>query len=165
LSGSDIVTVHLEQGKALYGLGRYKDARYAYKQAIQRDLNIASAYAEQGRALVEKGKAVYDRGLYEEACAIYKQAILFYPTSASAYAYLGKALYELGRYQDARNAYKQAIYYDSSYAAAYTNLNLGDLEQGEEAKTVLPVAPTLDTREDYFRRNKHWISDEPFRYE
>ena len=54
---------------------------------------------------------------------------------------------------------------NSSYAEEYANLNLGDLEHGKKIETILPLAPAIDSREDYFRRNKQWISDKPFRYE
>src|SRR5260370_16687647 len=100
----------MEQGKALYELGRYKEARDAYKHAIQLNISIAQTYSDQGKALVEKGKALYDLGQYEEACNIFEQAILFYPTNARAYPYQGKAFYKLCQYKKALDPFNKTFF-------------------------------------------------------
>jgi len=163
----------LEEGAALYGLKRFKEALTACEQALHLDPNFAVAYHGKGAILFDlqryeealaafeqalrldpnnafaylsKGTILYGLQRYEEALVAFEKALRLDPNDAVAYHGKGNALYGLKRYKEALAAYEQVLRLDPNFASVYyyKGRALNDLERYKEALTTFEKALRLD---------------------
>ncbi|MBI4289495.1 MAG: tetratricopeptide repeat protein [Chloroflexi bacterium] len=91
----------LEEGKRLYGLGKYQEALESYDKALAIDPKFAPAWYGKGGVLRRLGQLA-------EAAAAYRTYVSLEPKDAGAFNLLGCALFELRRYRQALTAYEAA---------------------------------------------------------
>ena len=97
------------------GLGRYKEAIDAFKEAIRISPDLAKAHHNMGWA--------YDvLGRYDEAIDAYKQAIRISPDLAEAHCNMGAIYSRHERYTEAIDAFKEAIRISPDLADAHYNM-------------------------------------------
>lgn len=92
-----------------------REAKAAYRKAIELEPGHVDAYLNLGRLLHEEGRV-----RTAEEC--YRQALELRPTDATACFNLAVALEDLGRPMEALTAYERVIELDSEYADAYFNV-------------------------------------------
>jgi len=129
----------LEQGNALYDLGKHEEAINAYNKAIELNPKLASAWYNKGVALTNQGKD-------DEAIVAYDKAIEIDPKHASAWYNKGNALYNIGKYEEAIIAYDKAIEIGPQLADAWNNkgIALTNLEKYDDAIVAYNKAIEID---------------------
>jgi superkiller protein 3 len=112
------------------------------------DLQKASAYIKQGKAL-------YEQGRLDEAIAAYQKAVKINTKDALVYGSLGKALDERGKLEEAIAAYQKAIQLNPYFASIHNNLGNGLYNQGklEEAIAAYQKAIQLNPQFAYVYNN------------
>jgi len=94
-----------------------RDARQAYRHALQADPNHADAH-------LNLGKLEHDAGELLSAEAHYREAARCHPEDATCWFNLGVLLEDRGHAEEAMECYRQAIARDANAADAHYNLGL-----------------------------------------
>ena len=110
-----IAVNHMISGIKHHVKKEFKEAIEEYKNAIEIDPKLASAYVNMGYALDGLQK-------YDEAIAAYQKVIEIDPKYADAYNNMGIVFRKQGKYDEAIIAYKKAIELDPVDIIAKTNL-------------------------------------------
>ncbi|MBP5973990.1 tetratricopeptide repeat protein, partial [Brasilonema sp. CT11] len=139
---SKIVTVHFNQGLALYNQGKLDEAIASYRKALQIDPNYATAHNNLGYALKNQGKL-------DEAIASYRQALQIDPNYAAAHNNLGNALSDQGKLEDAIASYRKALQIDPNYATAHNNLANALYDQGKLEEAIASYRKALQIDPNY----------------
>jgi superkiller protein 3 len=129
-------------GGTFWSQGKIEEAIAAYRQAIEFDVDAASAYSGLGNILRDQKK-------FDEAAAAYRKAIELDPRSAAApYSGLGNALWGQKKFDEAIASYRKAIELDPKQDAAYVNLGeaLRDQKKFDEAAAAYRKAIELDPK-------------------
>lgn len=152
-----------QQGVMRYNYKDFQAAENAFRQALQRDPNIAAAYNYLGSIMLQQnrldaavqlfseairinpnvgevyyniGLALHKQGQKEAAITAYRQAIVINPTMAAAYYNQGLAVSELGQVNEAIALYQRAINLDSTNINAYSNLAKALEQQGQTSEAI-----------------------------
>ncbi|MBW4593151.1 MAG: tetratricopeptide repeat protein, partial [Brasilonema angustatum HA4187-MV1] len=144
----EIVTVHFNQGLALYKQGKLDQAIASYRKALQIDPNDRDAHNNLGNALYEQGKL-------DQAIASYRKALQIDPNDPNAHYNLGNALYEQGKLDQAIASYRKALQINPNDAYAHNNLGLALYEQGklDQAIASYRKALQIDPNDAYAHYN------------
>ena len=135
----------LGQGKALYGLERYRAALAAYDRVEQIQPDLVATW--QGR-----GEVLYRLERFEAANTAYNKTLKMQPNNAEVWNRKGKALYKLELYPEALAAQNKAVRLKPDYIQARSDrgialIGLGKypeaLEAFNQAQEVDPLDPTL----------------------
>jgi tetratricopeptide (TPR) repeat protein len=110
-----IAVNHMISGIKHHVKKEFKEAIEEYKNAIEIDPKLASAYVNMGYALDGLQK-------YDEAIAAYQKVIEIDPKYASIYYNIGSALIKQEKYDDAIAAFQKVIEIDPGYTDGKTNL-------------------------------------------
>jgi tetratricopeptide (TPR) repeat protein len=92
-----------------------REAKAAYRKAIE----LAPAHVD---AHLNLGRLLHEEGRVRTAADCYRQALELRPADATACFNLAVALEDLGRPMEALSAYERVIEADSEYADAYFNI-------------------------------------------
>ncbi|HLZ96417.1 MAG TPA: tetratricopeptide repeat protein [Steroidobacteraceae bacterium] len=141
----------VQRGMTLHHEGRLDEARYLYRQALDREprhfdawhwLGVIAFQTNQpklaveilGKALVvnpqsaaarnHHGNALLALGEFDSAIRSYEHAIMLKPDYAEAYYNRGNAFFDTNRYPAAIDSYEKAIELKGDYALAYNNRGL-----------------------------------------
>jgi serine/threonine protein kinase/Flp pilus assembly protein TadD len=123
--------------------GKIDEAVAAYRQAIELDMDPASAYSGLGNILQGQKK-------FDEAAVAYRKAIELDPKCAAGpYNGLGNALGSQERFDDAISCYRKAIELDPKQDGAYVNLGevLRHQKKFDEAAAAFRKAIELDPKD------------------
>jgi len=150
-TGQDTPADHTHRGLALQRLGQRIAAQAAYRQAIDRDPNVAETHHLLGTLFREAGSLDLAQHEFETALAIkpaltasanelaclllrankaeeavrlLRQAVVGEPRNADAYNNLGNALKNIGKNAEAETAYRNALTIAPVFAEAHNNLGL-----------------------------------------
>jgi TolB-like protein/DNA-binding SARP family transcriptional activator/tetratricopeptide (TPR) repeat protein len=124
----------LSEPYAVLGLIRarryeWRAAERAYRQALARNPNDATAHQWYGKALTHQGKLV-------EAEARFHRALALDPLSAVTRYNLGQVLYAQRRYDDAAAELSKALLTAPTFRAAHATLGYVRLSQGRTADAL-----------------------------
>jgi Flp pilus assembly protein TadD len=95
----------LDEGRRLFGDGRFREAADVFYRAVAVNPHDAEAWQQLGEAL---GRS----GVYEDALAASHRALELHPEAASAWMQLGWILSEVGRSAEALDALDHALALD-----------------------------------------------------
>ncbi|MBD2347060.1 tetratricopeptide repeat protein [Anabaena subtropica] len=159
-----------QQGVTRYNRGDWQGAENAFRQALQREPNLAMArkylgnvflmqnrldvavqeYGEAIRLNPNLGEAYYNLGLALQqqgkkagAITAYRQALVIEPTRVESYYNLGLVLYEQGLIQEAIAAYQDAINLEPSKANAHHNLAIALQQVGKMEEAIVAYREVL----------------------
>ena len=120
----DLETASLyQQGVTRYNRTDWQGAENAFRQALQREPNIAMARYYLGNIFLMQKRL-------DVAVQEYAEAVRLNPSLADAYYNLGLTLQQQGKNDDAIRAYRQALVIDPIRVDAHYNLGLVLYEQG-----------------------------------
>jgi tetratricopeptide (TPR) repeat protein len=136
-----------DDGRTRYNLanvlseqGRVDDAARAYREAIERDPTLASAYFNLAIILRRKGAL-------DDAIVAYERAATLQP-SCGVLTNLGVALGEKGRKSDATAAFEKAIALDARCAPAENSLALSLATGGDASAAIVHFERALTIEPD-----------------
>jgi tetratricopeptide (TPR) repeat protein len=95
--------------------GEYEEAILLYREAIEKDPELASAWNNLGIAL-------FRRARFREAVDAYEKAAKIDPQNADIYFNMGLAHYKLGDFMTARRSFARALELNPDHATARSNL-------------------------------------------
>lgn len=122
-------SVHFSLGMALFGLGRYEEAREAFSDALRLDSEFGAAYFQTGLSWSREQR-------WDEAAASFSRAAQVDPAHRPSWSNWARALREAGRWVDAVAVQKDAV------------LQLPEaLELKRELAWDLATAPEADARD------------------
>ncbi|BAY40029.1 hypothetical protein NIES2111_44110 [Nostoc sp. NIES-2111] len=167
----DLETASLyQQGVTRYNRSDWQGAENAFRQALQREPNIAMArhylgntylmqnrldvavqeYQEAIRLNPNFGETYYNLGLTlqqkgekDGAIRAYRQAVVVDPTRVNAYYNLGLVLYEQGLLGEAIATYQDAIKLDPTKTEAYHNLAIAFQQAGKMDEAIASYREVL----------------------
>ena len=116
-------------GKALVGLGKFKEAIDIYEKLLVSDINRPDIYAEIGLLYSREQQLV-------KAAWHYEQALALKPDWADLQYNLAVILHQLENWQQAIDCYEKTIALKPNYAAAYFNLGVLYDRRGELEKAI-----------------------------
>ncbi|BCL34929.1 hypothetical protein NSMS1_13760 [Nostoc sp. MS1] len=167
----DLETASLyQQGVTRYNRTDWQGAESAFRQALQREPNIAMArhylgniylmqnrldvavqeYQEAirlnpnfGETYYNLGLALQQRGEKDGAIRAYRQAVVIEPTRVNGYYNLGLVLYEKGLLGEAIATYQDAIKLDPTKTEAYHNLAIALQQAGKMDEAIAAYREVL----------------------
>ncbi len=151
--GSNDHRILCNYGIILRGYGKFEEAEYLQRKAIEIKPDFANAY-------INLGNVLQDRGKLQEAERSTRKAIELKPDFANAYINLGNILLKRGKLKEAEEITHKAISLKPNSAQAYLNLgvilkDLGKLEEAQlSTRKVIELKP--DFTEAYFNLFKHY---------
>jgi tetratricopeptide (TPR) repeat protein len=150
----------LKQAVAFHTAGDLGKALAFYDQAIDIDLNYATAHFNKGIALRQLGR-------YDEELTAFDQALAINPAYAEAHFNRGFALQELGRYNEALAAWDQALAINTAYTAARFNKGIALQKLGRSNEALTAFDQTLAINPAYAEAhfNRGFALQELRRYE
>ena len=135
-------------GAANKGLGRIKEALYAFKKVIL----INPTYADGHNNL---GITLQDFGMHKEALKSFKTALSLKPDYAEAHNNMGLATQALGNFDIAIRSLTQALYLKPNYAEAHNNMGLALQAKGNFSEAVKSHFNALSLRPDYIEAHNN----------
>jgi tetratricopeptide (TPR) repeat protein len=140
-SNPNDINAHLGRADALYNLGRYEEALFAYERVISFTPHDAHVHACKAAVLYELEK-------YAEAIVACDQSIALNHRNDHPYAIKRDALDKTGRYEEAVVPAAKVIAYTQNNGAAYHKLGLllEQLGRDEEAQKSYAMAKSLGYR-------------------
>ena len=132
----------LDLAEALERSGRLPDAVPVYRQAVERDPNLAPAVQKLGTALRRSGQPAESLKHLERAASLA-------PSDALTWHELGLTLSAVGRPQEAAAAIGKAIERDPDLPEAHNNLGLIRLAQGAVGPAEAALREAIRIKPDY----------------
>ncbi|MCD6490563.1 MAG: tetratricopeptide repeat protein [Thermodesulfobacterium sp.] len=122
---------------AYFNLGKFQEAKEAFKKVLKLDPFHFEAMINLGILLAQEGNL-------EEAKKAFTFTLKYYPKSLEAWNNLGLIEFELGNLDEAEKCYKKALEIDETFTEAWINLStvLIEKELFEEAISALEKAKT-----------------------
>ncbi|CAI6342501.1 unnamed protein product [Periconia digitata] len=114
-----------EAGHALFHVGRYKEAEWCFRPAVEEYEEIYGRY--HGKTLKNTfwlGRSVYSQEDFQQAKEIFEKTFKGYQRtfgrdhelSSQSLRWLGHALYEQGRYKEAEDKFRETAAYGDKYS-------------------------------------------------
>ena len=131
------------EGSEFMDLGRFEDAKTAYRKSIELNPGATLAHERLGTILLSQGKV-------EEAQREFETAVKLDPDFASAHEGLGVIFLSKGNYNEAQNKFETVIKLNPYYADAHAELGLVWLSKGDynkaqiEFETAIKLDPELN---------------------
>lgn len=117
-----------ELGKFYWSLGRFPEAEFAFRNAVQADsLHFPDVW-------LDLGNLYFDQKKYSEAENAYKTAIRIDPAYAMPWNNMGNTFLAMGRIPEAEKAFQKAIELMPGYADPYYSLGSLKLRAGDTEK-------------------------------
>ena len=129
-------------GVILRNNGKYKEAEFLQRKAIELKPDFAEAYSNLGNILKDIGK-------FKEAELSTRKAIELNSDFAKAHSNLGNILKDLGKLKEAEFTARKAIELDPDYAESY--LNLGNIlrDRGKLKEAELSTRKAIKLNPNY----------------
>ncbi len=102
IEGESLLIQGIEEGNALFNLGRFDDAIASYNKALE-------IKPDKDEAWYKRGNALFNLGRFDDAIASYNKALEIKPDKDEAWNNRGNVLFNLGRFDDAIASYNKAI--------------------------------------------------------
>ena len=123
---------------AYFNLGKFQEAKEAFKRVLKLDPFHFEAMVNLGILLAQEGEL-------EEAKKAFTFTLKYYPNSIEAWNNLGLIEFELGNFDEAEKCYRKALEINESFVESWINLSTILIEKGlfKEAISALEKAKTF----------------------
>ncbi|MCD6309538.1 MAG: tetratricopeptide repeat protein, partial [Candidatus Eremiobacteraeota bacterium] len=139
--------IYHRQGLRYMEAGKYKDAKFEFEQALQRDPNLLESRLQLGRVYAELGDI-------ESAIEAFNEVIRLSPGDSKPHIYLGDMYRARGERKKAINAYREAIRREPDNAALRCRVAFLYAQQEDVSRAIEEYQMALAFEPDNLEANR-----------